>query len=110
MSHYFSKEDCKHLEHHIHQLLKLGDAIMSIVSDFAAKQKEFNDRMDGSVDGLTQDIKTLNDMIVKLQSTQGQITPEDQALLDQIQAHSESMANKLGELDSLTPPPIPPLV
>lgn len=82
--------------------------IMSAISDFAAKQKAFNDRQDKAVEGLTEDVKTLNDKITELQNNPGTITPEDQALLDDIQARSEGIATKLEALDALTPPTVPP--
>ncbi len=81
--------------------------IMSAISEFATKQNAFNDRMDKSIEGLTQDVQTLKDLIVQLQNTPGQITPEDQALLDNIEARSDVIATKLEALDALTPPPLP---
>ncbi len=81
------------------QLLK----IMSAISDFAAKQAEFQKRIDAAVADLQGDIQSLNDKITALQNTQGQITPEDQALLDQIQATSSQVADKLDALDAITP-------
>ena len=80
---------------------------MSAISEFAAKQNAFNDRVDAAVTGLTEDVQTLNDKIVELQNTPGTITPEDQALLDAIQARSEGIATKLEALDALTPPKPP---
>lgn len=89
-------------------LNKLERKIMSAISDFAAKQNAFNDRMDAAVAGLQGDVKTLNDQIAALQATQGQITPEDQALLDQIEQRGDAIATKLEALDALTPPTPPP--
>lgn len=88
-------------------LLKVERHIMSAISDFAAKQNAFNDRMDTAITGLQGDVKTLNDLIEKLQNSAGQITPEDQALLDQIETRSDGIATKLEALDALTPPPPP---
>lgn len=85
-------------------VLNLTHKIMSKISDFAAKQNAFNDRLDAAITGLQGDIKTLNDAIQKLQTSQGQITPEDQALLDQIEARADGIATKLEALDNLTPP------
>jgi len=90
-----------------HDLKEMEKNIMSAISDFAAKQTAFNDRLDQSVAGLTQDVRTLNDKITELQNSAGTITPEDQALLDAIQARSETIATKLEALDALTPPPPP---
>jgi len=86
--------------------LKVED-IMSAIGDFAKKQNDFNDRMDKAVSGLQNDVKLLNDTIAELQSTQGAITAEDQALLDQIESRSDAIATKLEALDALTPPTPP---
>jgi hypothetical protein len=80
---------------------------MSAISDYAAKANAFNDRIDSAVTGLQGDVQALNDLIVKLQGTQGQVTPEDQALLDQLQARAETIATKVEALDALTPPTPP---
>jgi len=95
--------------------------IMSAFSDFAAKQKTFNDRQSAaiesiatSVTGLTGDVKSLNDKITELQNSPGTITPEDQALLDDLQAQGEAAATKaegvaaaVKALDDQTPPVVP---
>lgn len=78
------------------------------ISDFAAKMKTFTDRMDTAVTGLQGDVKTLNDKITELQNSSGSITPEDQALLDDIEARAGSITDKLDALDALTPPAAPP--
>ena len=85
-----------------------GEKIMSAISDFATKQNAHNDAIDAAVSGLTGDVKNLQDQIAKLQASQGQITPEDQALLDAIDARSQGIADKLAALDALTPP-VPPV-
>lgn len=89
------------------KLNQLKSNIMSAISTFAAKQQEFNDKIDAAVTGLTEDIKTLNDKIEELQNSAGGVTPEDQALLDNIEARSDAIAQKLEALDNLTPPPVP---
>lgn len=80
---------------------------MSVISDFAAKMDQHNAKMDAAVDGLTADMKDLNDKIAQLQSTSGQITPEDQALLDAIEAKASAVADKVAALDSMNPPAVP---
>jgi len=50
----------------------------------------------------------LNDKITELQNSQGQITPGDQALLDDLQVAGNVLADKLEALDNLTPP-VPPI-
>src|SRR5207249_3874071 len=84
------------------------ETLMSAISDFADKVKAHQDKIDAAVDGLVQDVKTLNDKITELQNTPGPITPSDQALLDDIDARATAAADKLSALDSLTPPPAPP--
>lgn len=80
---------------------------MSSISDFAAKQNAFNDRMDTAIADLAGDVKSLNDTIAKLQASPGTSTPEDQASLDALQARGAAITTKLEALDALTPP-VPP--
>ncbi len=91
-------------------LERLENKIMSAISDFAAKQNAFNDRMDTAIADLQGDVKSLNDQIAALQASTGGITPEDQAALDALQARASTIADKLDALDALTPPvaPTPP--
>ena len=86
----------------------LGDKIMSVLSDFAAKQKSFNERIGAAIDGISTDIEALNAKITELQNSPGAITPEDQAALDAIQAAGEALAAKTEALDSMNPPNPPP--
>jgi len=94
---------------------------MSAVSEYAAKQTAFNvrqgaaiDKIVAAFDGLTNDVKTLNDKITALQNSPGQISPEDQTSLNEIEAISganvnkmEAVATALEALDSQTPPTPP---
>lgn len=84
-----------------------GVKIMSAISDFAAKQAQFNVRLSAAIDGVAADVASLNAKIEELQNTPGAITPEDQALLDQLQAQGEAIASRLEAVDNLTPP-VPP--
>jgi hypothetical protein len=88
-------------------LREMVNRIMSAISEFASKQNAFNDRMDSAVDGLQADVTALNDKITQLQNNPGPITPEDQALLDQLQSRGETISTKLEALDALTPPTPP---
>lgn len=81
--------------------------IMSAISEFAAKQNAFNDRQASAVDGLVADVAALNKKIEDLQNSPGGITPEDQALLNEIEARSDAITTKLEALDSQTPPTVP---
>ena len=80
---------------------------MSKISEFATAQNAFNDRIDVAVTGLQGDVQALNDEIAKLQASAGEVTPEDQASLDAIQARAETITTKLEALDALTPPKPP---
>ena len=80
---------------------------MSAISDFAAKQLAFNDRMNNAIAGLVGDVATLNAKIEELQNSAGTITPEDQALLNELEVAGDVMAAKLEALDNLTPPTPP---
>jgi hypothetical protein len=90
-----------------HDLEQLGIKIMSAIADFAAKQNAFNDRIDTAITDLQGDVQALNDQITALQTSAGQVTPEDQALLDGIQTRAEGITAKLEALDALTPPKPP---
>lgn len=70
-----------------------------------------------AVDGVQADVTFLKETIAKLQNTNGQLTPEDQALLDQLEArvnttstNIKDAATKAKALDEATsvPPPEPP--
>lgn len=106
----------------LQKLDQMEGKIMSVISEFAAKQKAFNDRQSAAIDaattsvtGLSGDIQALNDKITELQNSQGSVTPEDQALLDELQTAGDALATKvegvssaLAALDALTPPTPPP--
>lgn len=109
--------------HLIHQwILQAESNIMSKISEFATVQKAFNDRQGAAIDtlvtatqGLTDDVKGLNDKITELQNSQGTVTPADQALIDDLQiqgsalaARLEGVSASLAALDALTPPVVPP--
>lgn len=81
--------------------------LMSAISKFATEQNTFNDRVDAAVTGLQSDIQALNDKITELQNSPGEITPEDQALLDTLQTRAEGITAKIEALDALTPPTVP---
>lgn len=86
-------------------LKKAVKKIMSAISDFAAAQSEFFNRVDTAVAGLQTDVTELKTLIEQLQSSAGQISPEDQALLDQLQTRANTIASNLEALDAMTPPP-----
>lgn len=91
----------------LHRLAEMENNIMSKISEFATAQNAHNDRQDAAVTDLQGDIQALNDKITELQNSPGGITPEDQALLDALQARGESISTKLEALAALTPPTPP---
>jgi hypothetical protein len=109
---FVTKQDLKQLE----------EKIMSAISEFATKQKAFNDRQAAAIDsavtaltGLTGDIVELNRKITELQNSSGGVTVEDQKTIDELQVQGEAVATKaealaaaLQTLDSQTPPVVPP--
>ncbi len=102
--------DVQLADHHRHlvQILNNQEAIMTKIGDFASKQSEFNERMDKAVTDLATDIKNLNDEILQLQNTEGNITAEDQALLDGIQTKAEALTQRVEALAAVTPAPVTP--
>lgn len=90
-------------------LENLGKLIMSKITEFADAVDAHNAAVDTAIQGLSDDIANLNKQIQDLQNSAGQITPEDQARLDAIQARSQMVADKLAALDALTPPAAPPV-
>ncbi len=77
---------------------------MSAISDFAAKQKAFNDEVGSDLDAIQAAIQALNDKITALQNSAGTVTPEDQALIDQLQTDGAALAAKADALAGKTPP------
>lgn len=81
----------------------------------AAIQKHFDtttaylDKIDKGIDGVSGDVTELNKLIAQLQATQGQLSAEDQGLLDQIEARGKAAGEKVEAVDTLTPPPPPPV-
>ncbi len=88
-------------------LKRKADDLMGAIKDFADKMKLHNDAVDAAVDGISADIQALNDKITALQNSAGQVTPEDQALLDDLEARGAALATKIAALDALNPPPQP---
>lgn len=99
---------CRMSEHHqLKHITHLLEKLMTKISEFADQMNAFTDRQDKAVADLQDDVKSLNDKITELQNSAGTVTPEDQALLDAIQARAGSVADKLDALDNLTPPVTP---
>lgn len=96
---------------------------MSLVSEYLAKQAEFNAAQADTIDslvasqaGLVSDVQSLNDKITTLQNSPGTFTAADQVTADAIQAQGQAMATKLkavadalAALDASVPPVVPPV-
>lgn len=80
---------------------------MSAISDFAAKQKAFNDEFSSDFDAVQAAIQALNDKIAALQNSAGTVTPEDQALIDQLENDGQALVSKADALANKTPPAPP---
>jgi chromosome segregation ATPase len=89
------------------QLNQTERTIMTAISDYAAKQQAFNAELGNAIDGIAADIAELNTTITTLQGTQGPVTAEDQALLDQAEAQSAALVDRIKAVDALTPPVVP---
>jgi hypothetical protein len=83
---------------------------MSAISQFAEVQAAHNARIAAAITGVAGDVATLNTLIQQLQDSQGEVSAEDQALLDALQARGEALATSLEAVDALTPPPVTPPV
>lgn len=98
--------------------------IMSAISEYAGRVQAHLDNISSAVDGLGtavagvgKDVLWLKDKIAELQNSNGGISPEDQALLDAIEARVGTLAINVGavataaqQLDAATDsaPPAPP--
>lgn len=99
----------------------LMETLMAKFSEYAASQKAFNDAqaagidaVNAAVDGVAADVQVLNDKITALQNSQGDVTPEDQALIDELQSAGQSLKDKMDALsakatalDAQNPPTVP---
>lgn len=82
-------------------------ALSDALATFAADQANFNGKLDVALTNIAADIAGLNDLITKLQASSGEVTPADQALIDQLETQGAALAAKADALDQLTPPVVP---
>lgn len=61
------------------------------IQDFAAQQKERDDAIQAGLTSIADGVKALDAKIIELNNTPGPITPEDQALLDELAARSSAL-------------------
>lgn len=81
---------------------------MTAISEFTGKLNAFFDRQDTAITGIKGDLQFLKDTIAALQASSGQVTPEDQALIDAAEARVDAATTKVEGLDAETPPVAPP--
>lgn len=109
MSLFLSKADVRKIvREELQQVNDKLTQIMSALSDYTQRVNTHLDKLDTGLAGLTTDIQELKTLIEKLQNSPGPITPEDQALLDALEARVKSAADKAAALDAETPPTPPP--
>lgn len=77
------------------------------IAEFAAAQTQYNTDISTSIDNVVADVGRLNAKIEELQNTPPVLDPEDQKLLDDIQAEGLALSKRLQALDELTPPEVP---
>lgn len=78
---------------------------MSQISTFAATVQTAFDKVSADLDTIQTGITNLDTLITQLQNSPGSITPQDQALLDQIQAASAALATKADAVNVTAPTP-----
>ncbi len=82
------------------------EKLMSAISDFAASVQTGFDAVSADLDAIIAGIANLDALITQLQNSPGQITPADQALLDQIQTNVAGLKAKADSVN-VQPPPAP---
>lgn len=91
----------------LHQLLVLGEKIMSGVSEFANQQAQYQSQMSAAIADIQKEISNLNSQIAAFNNSPDPITATDQASLDAIQATSQNLVAQLQALDTINPPASP---
>lgn len=106
--HFASVDDLKIIRNELAKLLTLGEKTMSAFDAYVTAQKGFNDSMSTSISEISDDVAALNAKIAALQNAPGTLTTEQQAALDDLQATSSSLAQRLQAVNDMTPPAVPP--
>lgn len=86
-------------------MAKITDALKNL----EAQQNQYNTRHDVAVENLREDITFLSSEVTRLQGTQGELTPEDQGIVDGIESRLKGSVEKVEALAALHPPVIPPV-
>lgn len=104
------------LDHLITSLKNKYTVLRERLNIMAGEIKKFADEVNArfdeigtAVDGVSDDVAYLKEKIDELQNNPGPISPEDQAILDELQARVTGTTEKLKALDAATErPPTPP--
>lgn len=91
------------------RLTHLGEQIMSVIADFAAKQKTWNAEIKDDLTAISANLATLQTTISQLQDSAGKVTPEDQAIIDDLQAQAADLGAQADVVAGKTPPAPPVL-
>lgn len=112
------------IHHHEGQIIHKQEALMSVISDFGTAMNAYFDEtgasideLKGSVNGLAGDVAWMKARIDELQNNPGPISPEDQKILNDLQAravaasaNAKDAVAQVKALDEATPPVVPPEV
>jgi peptidoglycan hydrolase CwlO-like protein len=80
---------------------------MSAISEFAERVAAHQSATEAAIQGVADDVNALKDLITELQESAGEITPEDQALLDEVELKAAELAEKVSAVNEMTPPEPP---
>jgi len=83
-------------------------AVNPALQAYADKRNAYDAAIAADIDDMVTKAAALNDTIAQLQASQGQVTAEDQALIDSLEAQGKALADKADAADGKTPPPPPP--
>ena len=92
----------------LNDLQEMEVRIMGSIQDFGNRVNTAFDQIHAAVTGIADDIDWLKQEIIRLQNTPGPISPEDQAILDALEARVGGMVTRIDALDTATArPPTP---
>ena len=90
------------------QLINMEARIMSAISDYAERVQVAFDAIGTGIEGVAADIAALKAKIEELQNSPGAITPEDQAILDEMEELAGTLTERITALDAENPAPEAP--
>jgi prefoldin subunit 5 len=77
---------------------------MSAISEFGGRVVAQFTAIDAAIAGIRADVTFLKTKIEELQNSAGQITPADQAILDELEQRAAALSVKVAALDNETTP------